>query len=210
MKFWYSPPWLLKTLFSDFIWKTSNDKVLITFDDGPVPNTTEMILEYLKNQNMKAMFFCVGENIAKYPKLARKIVDDGHFVGCHNFYHSKINEISEKEFADELMKFRELCKQNNIEFSYFRPPHGRFKLNTARILAEYNLQNVMWSLLTWDYKNDLNIVKFAINKYLQKDSIVVFHDSKKSEKIVIDSLDFLLKKVNERGFTIGEPSECLR
>ena len=66
MKYLYDPPGILKVMFSGFYWNTNNNKILLTFDDGPNPETTEIILKRLSEEKIKAMFFCVGENIKKY------------------------------------------------------------------------------------------------------------------------------------------------
>ena len=69
---------------------------------------------------------------------------------------------------------------------------------------------VEWSLLTYDYKGDLDRVKFAVDSYVAKDSIVVLHDSLKSKNIIIDSLRYIHKVVIEKGYKIGTPQECLK
>ena len=77
-------------------------------------------------------------------------------------------------------------------------------------MKEMKLKNVMWSLLTYDFRNDLNVVKFAVNNYLEKNSIVVLHDSLKSKDIIAESIDYIVEESSRRGFQIGAPSECLR
>jgi peptidoglycan/xylan/chitin deacetylase (PgdA/CDA1 family) len=79
-----------------------------------------------------------------------------------------------------------------------------------RILESKGIKNVMWSLLSYDYKNDLNIVKFALRKYLKKDSIIVFHDSNKSKNIIRHAVEFAVHTVQRKGFEFGEPGKCLK
>ena len=67
----------------------------------------------------------------------------------------------------------------------------------------------MWSLLTFDYKNDLNIVKFALDHYLTENSIIVLHDSDKSKNVIENSIEIIAEKSAEKGFDLGAPSECL-
>jgi hypothetical protein len=67
----------------------------------------------------------------------------------------------------------------------------------------------MWSLLTEDYKNNFETVKFAVKNYLKENSIIVLHDSVKSKNIIKDSINFILDKASEKGYTFGEPAECL-
>jgi peptidoglycan-N-acetylglucosamine deacetylase len=211
MKYKYNPPYLIKKFFSSFQWESKNDKILFTFDDGPIPETTLIILEILSKYNIKAAFFCVGENIAKYPELYTELKNEDHIICNHTFNHKSISKLNKEEAINQVQKFNNLIKgKSGKDVLYFRPPHGRFNLSTSKLLREMSLKCVMWSLLTYDYKNDYNLVKFAVKKYLEKDSIIVLHDSLKSKDIIIDSIKFIVEESARRGFQIGAPAECLR
>ena len=210
MKYRHNPPFILKKLFSDFYWNTSNDKLLLTIDDGPNPETTEIILKKLADEKMKALFFCVGENIQKYPELVRFILNEKHTIGNHTLNHKILTKISnpEKDSQIELVNF--IMKESfDYKVKYFRPPHGQFQLSTSGLMRKHNLKNVMWSLLTYDYKNDLAFVKFATQKYLNKDSIIVLHDSNKSKNIIVDSISLISDEAGKRNYQFGDPEECL-
>lgn len=211
LKYLYTPPYLIKKLFNDFYWSTINNKILLTFDDGPNPGSTEIILKFLVQRKIKALFFCVGSNVHKHPELFKQIIFEGHSIGNHTFNHKRITGIPEKEIIDEIQKFNSLLKNDfNYPVRYFRPPYGRFNLSTGKLLKDFNLRNVMWSLLTYDYKNDLNLIKLAVNKYLKKNSIIVLHDSIKSEKVVLEALEIISGEAQKRGFEIGDPAGCLK
>ncbi|MEO8399473.1 MAG: polysaccharide deacetylase family protein [Ignavibacteriaceae bacterium] len=210
-KYIYNPPSLIKKFFKDFIWETKIDKILLTFDDGPVTKTTETILNFLNDKKIKAAFFCVGENCKKNPKLLAEIIKEKHLVANHTFHHKRFTKIYEAERELEIDLFNNLLlEEHNYKVKYFRPPYGRFNLSTQNLLKKKNLKNVMWSLLTYDYKNDLKLVKFAVKNYLKKNSIIVLHDSLKSKNIIIDSLEFILDEADKKGFQIGKPNECLK
>ncbi len=211
MKYKYDPPALLKKVFSQFHWNTSNSKVLLTFDDGPDPDSTPVILEQLNKYSLKALFFCVGENLQRYPDLAQQIIESGHVIGSHTFSHKNIRKLLLHEVKNELEEFNKVYNDLIGTFpKYFRPPYGRFTINLRSLLKSYGMQNVMWSLLTYDYKNELNILKFAVTNYLSPDSIIVLHDSKKSLETITDALDFIYREVVERKYEFGDPAECLR
>lgn len=210
MKCLYSPPIILKKIFSDFNWNTSNGKVLLTFDDGPNPGTTEIILKKLSEEKVKALFFCVGDNVQKYPELTQQINDEGHSFGNHTFNHKILKTVSEDEKDQQIESINRLFEEKfNIKLKYFRPPHGKFQFSTQSLMKKHKLKNVMWSLLTYDYKNDVSIVKFAVVKYLEHNSIIVLHDSNKSKNIISDSISFIADEVRKRNYQFGEADECL-
>lgn len=210
MKYLYNPPLLIKKLFNDFYWNTTSNKVLFTFDDGPNPETTEIILKKLADEKIKALFFCVGENIKKYPDLAQLILGEEHTIGNHTLNHKILNKISNKEKDFQIESVNSIMKEKfNYNIEYFRPPHGKFQISTSSLLKQHNLKNVMWSLLTYDYKNDLSIVKFATQKYLRKNSIVVLHDSNKSKNLIVDSISLIADEVRKMNYQFGEAEECL-
>ena len=87
--YWIKTHWIIKKLFSGFIWDKTNSKntVYLTFDDGPIPEVTLWVLEKLQEYNAKATFFCIGDNIDKNPAVFKKIEDDGHAIGNHTYNH---------------------------------------------------------------------------------------------------------------------------
>lgn len=209
-KYFYDPPLIIKKVFNDFYWNTVNNKVLLTVDDGPNPNTTEIILKKLSDEKIKGLFFCVGENAQKYPELVKEIKSEGHSFGNHTFNHKILNQIPYDERIHQIKSTNELFKDNfNIELKYFRPAHGKFQISTPSLMKRFNLKNVMWSLITYDYKNDLSIVKFAVTKYLKSNSIIVLHDSNKSKNIISDSISLIADEVRNKNYQFGEAEECL-
>lgn len=210
MKYLYNPPRLIKNVFKDFYWETKNNKILLTFDDAPNPGTTEIILKKLSDEKIKALFFCVGDNVKKYPDLVSQIISEGHSVGNHTFNHKNLNSTLSNEKNYQILSVNMLFEERfNIKLKYFRPPYGRFSLSTNRLLKKFELKNVMWSLLTYDYKNDFSITKFAIEKYLQKNSIIVLHDSNKSKNIILNSISLITENALKKNYQFGRAEECL-
>ena len=210
MKSQYDPPFILKQIFPDFLWESKIDKVLLTFDDGPVSGNTDIILRKLDELKIKAVFFCVGNNILKNFSLAGEILKEGHMIGNHTFNHSKLTLPGFDDYA-EIDRFNEIIKDKlGYEVKYFRPPHGRFNLSTGKLLKRKKLINVMWSLLTYDFKGNSSVVKYSIARYLKMNSIIVLHDSLKSRDIILDSISFIAAEASAKGFRFGEPAECLK
>jgi len=211
LRYKYHPPYLVKKFFDEFIWETSNNKILLTFDDGPTEIATLKILNILKGEQIKAVFFCVGNNIKTRPALAEKILEDGHTIANHTMNHKMLTKMNREESIEEIGAFNDMMKEKfNYDVKYFRPPYGRFNLKTNKILNELNMKCVMWNLLTYDYENNLEKVKYAIENYLNKNSIIVFHDSLKCNDIIQESLNYTIEQVSNKGFAFGELEDCLK
>ena len=196
--------WLFEILFPKYIWriKTSDKKIYLTFDDGPIPEVTEWVLDQLSIYNAKATFFCVGENIERNPEIFHKIIKNGHAAGNHTYNHLKgwqsENEVYLNNF-DYCQKALENTGQNSKNL--FRPPYGRIKNSQAQeILKTYKI--VMWSVLTKDYDANYDselCLKNAIKK-TKPGSIVLFHDSIKAQKNLQFVLPKYLEHFNSQGF----------
>ena len=131
MRYKYHPPLGIQKLFSNFIWETSNNKILLTFDDGPTEAATLKILNILRTNKLKAVFFCVGNNIKKCPSITQKILEDGHVVANHTMNNKLLTKMNREESIREISAFSDLIKEKfNYNVKYFRPPHGKFNLKT--------------------------------------------------------------------------------
>lgn len=206
-------PFLLKKLYpSSLIWNKAraHNVIYLTFDDGPIPIVTPWVLKTLKNFNAKATFFCIGENITKYPEIFTQLKADGHTIGNHTFNHLKGWTTDDKTYLENFRKCQ-LLTQTNL----FRPPYGRIKFSQIKLLknqvssSKYqdDLQHnqisiVMWDVLSGDFDIKLSPEKCLKNaiKHTQNGSIVVFHDSLKAW----DRLEYVLPKALkywiEKGF----------
>jgi peptidoglycan/xylan/chitin deacetylase (PgdA/CDA1 family) len=192
MHFFHVPIWI-QQYFSGLTWAkySSSDKVIyLTFDDGPIPEVTPRVLEILKSKNAKATFFCVGENIKKNPNVFKQLVDEGHTYGNHTFNHLKGWNHSAKEYLNNIhLQELEIQKQGFNKSKFFRPPYGRIKPSQAKILKQ-SFEIVMWDVLTCDYDKNLSVEK-CLNQAIKNTkpgSIVLFHDSLKSQERVLNVL----------------------
>jgi len=211
LKYYYNPPSIVKIFNRNFYWSTRNNKILLTFDDGPTKAATLKILNILKVNHLKAVFFCVGNNVKNQQALAERILSDGHTIANHTMNHKLLTKMSREGSIDEITAFNTLLKEKfNYSIKYFRPAYGRFNLKTNGILKELNLECVMWNLLTYDYENNIEKVKYAIDNYLNKNSIIVFHDSIKCSDIIEVALNYTIEQAVKKGFKFGEPEVCLK
>jgi peptidoglycan/xylan/chitin deacetylase (PgdA/CDA1 family) len=210
VKYLYNPPLIVKKLFNNFYWQTSNNKILLTFDDGPNPGTSEKILYTLNKLKISSLHFCVGENLKRYHELVNNILNEGHVIGNHTYHHKTLTSLNSKEALEEIRSVNSLMNENhgyNIE--YFRPPYGRINFKTKMIMNETGMKCVMWNLITYDYKNDIKRVKFSIDNYLQSNSIIILHDNNKSSDFIVDSIKYIADTAAAKGFEFGAVEECL-
>jgi peptidoglycan-N-acetylglucosamine deacetylase len=100
MWYWTKTNWFVKKIFSNYVWDipNSDNKVFLTFDDGPTPEITEWVLDELKKHHAKATFFCIGNNIEKHPEILKKVIDDGHAMGNHTYNHANGWKTSVKDY----------------------------------------------------------------------------------------------------------------
>jgi peptidoglycan/xylan/chitin deacetylase (PgdA/CDA1 family) len=180
MKLLVRPPQLLRALYKGSLWRMDKNEptIYLTFDDGPIPELTEWVLDVLKEYGIKATFFCVGDNIVKYPKLFERIKFEGHQVGNHTFNHMKGWELKNSLYIENIEKCQELTKTN-----LFRPPYGRIKKSQYKLIVK-NYKVVFWDVLSYDYDKLTSSKKCLDNsiKYTRNGSIIVFHDNIKAQK----------------------------
>jgi len=194
-------PRFLRIFFPNFTWRrtTSSKVIYLTFDDGPVPEVTPLVLDILDKYGWKATFFCVGENVQKHPKLYNEILQRGHKTGNHSFNHIKGFNFSTEEYVSNVRKASEYIKS-----TLFRPPYGRIKPKQANILKrEYEI--ILWDVITHDYNKSLSseIVFNNVKNNLRKGSIVVFHDSIKAKENILTVLPKAIEFWESKNYSFG-------
>ena len=185
--------------FPSLIWrvKTRSKLIYLTFDDGPVPEVTPQVLDILDAFGWKATFFCVGENVVKYPGLYQEILARGHSTGNHSYNHIRGFRYATEEYVQNVKKASEM-----IQSKLFRPPHGRIKPAQLKALRkEYDI--VMWDVITYDYdrKRSPERILKTIRRNLRKGSVVVFHDSLKAKENVLEVLPNALAFWQSKGYS---------
>ncbi len=192
------PTKLIRWFYSKAVWRMDPNEhaVYLTFDDGPIPQSTPFLLETLAKYDVKATFFMVGENVRKYPELYQQIVDAGHQVGNHTNNHLGAFKHWTTTYVINTFKANEL-----IHSHLFRPPHGIMRFSEYYWLNKA-FKIVMWDVVTRDYSKWMTAedVFNNVKKYTRNGSIITFHDSLKS----IDKLHFALpesiKWLKEQGY----------
>lgn len=180
MLFLERPLDFLRLFYPGAIWKIKGEEktIYLTFDDGPIPEVTPSVLDILDKYKIKATFFCVGDNVEKYPNVYAEVLKRGHRVGNHTHNHLKGFEWSKKKYLENIEK-----AAGYIESNLFRPPYGRIK-HSQLIAVNRKYKVILWDIITRDYNSALTptYIMNRIKRLSRNGSIVVFHDSLKSQK----------------------------
>lgn len=192
------PNWV-RRLYPGVKWRedVASKVIYLTFDDGPIPEVTPWVLDVLDRYEIKATFFCVGDNVRKYPEVYQEVLRQGHRVGNHTFNHLRGFEIGWSRYVENVHKASEW-----IESDLFRPPHGQLRYaQLDALLPEYRI--VQWDVISRDYNAKLKPEKVLniVKRYARNGSIVVFHDSIKAEKNMKYALPKALDYWIKQGFT---------
>ena len=216
------PPAWLHPLFPGSEWQGAptgpggRPRLYLTFDDGPIPDETPWVLEQLAAHQAQGTFFCVGDNLGRYPAIARAALAAGHRLGNHTQHHrsawntppaeylADVSAASAQLLAVSSFAERELTAESlqlTAKKELFRPPYGRLTWPVLRQLRP-RYRVVMWSLLTRDYDPDLTPER-ALRLTLaatRPGDIVVLHDSRKASRSLRFLLPRLLAHYSELGY----------
>ncbi|MCO5285357.1 MAG: polysaccharide deacetylase family protein [Chitinophagaceae bacterium] len=175
-------------------------KVYLTFDDGPHPEITPYVLEQLALFQAKATFFCIGEQVEKYPEVYQQILDAGHRTGNHTYSHLNGWKTSDEKYFKDVEKAAAVIKSK-----LFRPPYGKIRRFQLKIITgeRLGLRPVMWHVLSGDFDTSLKPEQCYLNvvKNTSPGSIIVFHDSEKAFPRLKDTLPKALKYLKDKGFS---------
>jgi peptidoglycan/xylan/chitin deacetylase (PgdA/CDA1 family) len=178
-------------------------KIALTFDDGPHPVYTAQMLDLLEEEQVKATFFLLGENVEQYPELVSEIADRGHLIGNHTWHHVQITTLSAEEAQEEIRRTSDLIESlTGKGTEYVRPPFGTWNQGLE---ADMDLIPVMWSIdtLDWTTRNVDWIVR-QVQKEAGEDDIILMHDSYSSTVQAVGRLIPLLRAEGFEFVTVDE------
>ena len=194
---WVKTNWTIKKLFSSYVWNIPNtaNKIYLTFDDGPIPEITEWVLEELKKHKVKATFFCIGDNIEKHPEIFKKVIGEGHTIGNHTFNHLNGWKTVTESYIENFQRCEDTIRKfaiNDLICKIFRPPYGKITRSQAKTIQQSGYKIIMWDVLSVDFDSALSREKCLENvlSNVRSGSIIVFHDSIKAFK----NLEYVLPK----------------
>ena len=202
MAYLISIPWWLKRLHNKgLIWSrsTKHKRIYLSFDDGPHPTITNFVLDILKENGIKATFFCIGDNVLKYPETFERIVKEQHSIGNHT--HNHLNGWK----SDNIQYYKNILQAaKHIPSRLFRPPYGKIKPTQANYLLKRGWRIIMWNSLSADFDSSIDGVTCFNNvkSTMKNGSIVVFHDSEKAFDRLKIALPLLIEYCREQHYEI--------
>ena len=183
--------------------------IAMTYDDGPHAANTPRLLDMLKQRGIKATFFVVGQCVAEYPAIMKRIVAEGHEVANHSWSHPLLSKMGEGSVTEQLQKTHDaIVNTTGVTPKIMRPPYGGFTATQrAWANAKWGYKIILWDVdpLDWKVRNAEH-VKSEILHHTVAGSIVLSHDIHKS---TVDAMPDTLDGLTGRGFKFVTVSELL-
>ena len=182
--------------------------VSITFDDGPNPRATPVILDVLRREDVHATFFVLGQHAERWPELVRRMADEGHQLGNHGYWHRKLHRRSPAYVRDDLTRGTSAIERasGGVRPKVFRAPHGFRNPWVTPIAASLGQRTVGWSLGVWDSARPGadEIARRALDG-LRAGSILLLHDgdgydADGDRMQTADALPLIIHGLRARGF----------
>ena len=195
---WVKTPNWIQYLFPNLVWKIPETQKIIyfTFDDGPTPEVTPLVLDLLFQYDAKATFFCTGWKAEKYPGLVESIRKAGHVVGNHGYEHK------DGFFTKASVYLMNAENGANVTMSnLFRPPYGRITpYQIKRLGSKYKI--IQWSIMSMDFSKKCSIADCYKNvvAHLFPGDIVLFHDTLQASDCLLPVLPRLLSYFQGIGY----------
>lgn len=207
----FSSPSVAEKPFKEAVTDTSEKKVALTFDDGPNPRYTDIVLDILREYGIKATFFVIGENAELYPEPLKRAIEEGHEIGNHTYSHPHMRKLSRLETEKEILLCQEiLCEGFGVVPSVFRPPEGFFGEFEEEITKNIGLRTVLWSIDTrdWEGKTAKKIVSH-VKESIKSGKILLFHDYVSGKNTTIPALREIIPYLLSNGYEFCTVSELM-
>jgi len=179
--------------------------IFLTFDDGPNPIHSNLIMDILAQHSIKATFFIVGINAEINLDTAKRMVREGHILGNHTYTHKVLPEIPIAERILEIDKCQKVIeKLQDPDIRIFRPPQGLLNPMDSIYLLRNNYRTILWSIDSNDYLGSGHITP-RLRHVTNSQKVVLFHDDSDCS---INALRELIPYWLSKGYTFSLP-ECL-
>ena len=183
----------------------AHPKVALTFDDGPSPKYTPLLLDGLKERNVQATFFLLGKNVKENQKLVQRMQTEGHLLGNHTYNHVQLNKIPETTARQEILKTNnEIYEATGNYPEYMRPPYGAWKKNMELCVE---MLPVFWDIDTLDWKSqNVDAILKAAGEEPEDGSIILMHDEYQTS---VEAALLLIDRLKEKGYEFVTVDELI-
>ncbi|HHV98503.1 MAG TPA: delta-lactam-biosynthetic de-N-acetylase [Clostridiaceae bacterium] len=194
-----------------YIGDTSQKVIYLTFDEGYENGYTPKILDVLRDNNVKAVFFITGPYLKEHQDLVRRMVEEGHTVGNHTIHHPSLPEVSDEQLEEEILGLERAFKEKfGKEMKFLRPPKGEYSERTLAITQKLGYTNLFWSFAYDDwYRDKIRGADYAyqmVMRNLHNGAILLLHAVSKDNA---DALDMIIKGAREMGYTFGDINDLI-
>lgn len=187
---------------------TEENKVALTINCAWNADDIDLILETLKNNDVKCTFFMVGDWVEKYQDAVKKINEAGHEIGNHSYNHPHVNNLSYDKNVEQIKKCSELVKNiTGNSTTLYRGPYGEYNDTVVQAANDSNHITIQWSIDTLDY-NGLTGEQMweRIKPKLENGSIILMHNGTENTAL---SLDMIIKNIKQQGYNLVTVSDLI-
>ena len=204
-------PELLMKYSSVYIGDTSKKVIYLTFDEGYENGYTPMILDVLKEYDVKAIFFITGPYLKSHQDLVRRMVEEGHIVGNHTIHHPSLPQLDDSSLEEEVLGLERAFKEKfNKDMPFLRPPKGEYSERTLALTEKLGYCNLFWSFAYDDwYRDKIRGAQYAydiVMRNLHNGAVLLLHAVSKDNAQALESI---IKGAGEKGYSIGDPMDLI-
>lgn len=195
----FGRPFPAGVIYPDAVYRIEGQgrRLFLTFDDGPDPESTPMILDILRARGVPATFFCTGSRVLAFPGLFARIAAEGHTTGNHGFGHLNGLTTPVRTYCADIFRGRDITCSN-----LFRPPYGRLRIRQYLIL-ERSMKIVFWDVMPYDFDNRISPEHSGriLRQRIRPGSVIVLHDKCSGSASVF--LGSFLDRALDEGWSFG-------
>lgn len=179
-------------------------KVALTFDDGPDPVYTPLLLDVLQKERAPATFFLIGRSVKQHPQVAQRIAAEGHALGNHTYSHRRLTSLSSKGVEEEISKTHRIIEYyTGVTPLFFRPPYGAYDRRVKARVSEMGYVMVLWDATAADYRGlSSDAIYHQVLSTLKPVSVILLHDGGGNRHASVEATKKLIPKLRDQGYQI--------
>ncbi len=189
------------------------NSIALTFDDGPDRQNTPQILDILKERDINATFFVLGENVERFPEITMRIYNEGHQIANHSWRHPNLREMSDEDIINEELHptSQKVSELTGYYPQILRPPFGAINDQTIELMADLNWKIVNWSIDSFDWhitSDDPDEIINRIERFHHPGGIVLLHNGLVNQ-VTVEALPGIIDFFEREGYQFKTVNELL-